>query len=796
MLILPTKLRGNMENLNDKQKKYLKIFWILFITPLAFLFILFFFISMGWVGFMPTFEELENPQRSLASEVYSEDGKVLGTIYQKENRNNVEYKDLSPYLIQALIAREDHRFSKHSGIDGMGLLRVFGKTILLSKSGEGGGSTITQQLARNLFPRDTVRNRSGIYRKTLLALNKFKEWVIAVKLERNYSKDEILTMYLNTVNFGGESYGIKSAARNFYSKSPDSLKIEEAAVLVGMLQATTAFNPKRNPERSKLRRNSVLKKMMEHEFITEAQYDSLSQIPIVLDYQPQSYDAGIATYFREYLRVTMTRPKPLKKDYNSLKQYTLDSLKWATDPLYGWCNKNLKPDGTPYNLYKDGLKIYSTVNEKMQRYAEEAVTEHLSKTVQPKFYKENKNNKKAPFINTLSDKEVEHRILVAMTQTPRYWSLYNAGYSREEIIKNFKTPTDMRVFSWKGDIDTTMSPWDSIRYYKFFFRASFMAMDPHTGYVKAYVGGPSLRHFKYDGVTQQKRQVGSTMKPFLYTLAMQNGYKPCDLAPNVPVTFDLGNDSIWQPRNSSKSAYDGKMVTLRWGLSQSSNYISAWLVKQFNPQAVVDLIKKMEIKSEILPVPSVIYGTSEVQLNEMVGSYSIFANKGVYSQPVFVTRIEDKNGNVISNFESQKIEVINEKTAYLMCQMLKFVVQSGTAYGLHSYKISTLDKTGGKTGTTQNHADGWFMSVTPNLVTGTWVGGEELNIHFKNLRDGGGSAMALPIYGLFMEKIEADKSIQLNKDDFEKPEGFSADFDCPMSKVAEEQAGDERQELF
>jgi penicillin-binding protein 1A len=796
LLNLPPKQSENMENINNKHRKYLKIFWIIFISPLAFFFFLFFFIAMGWLGFMPTFEDLENPQRSLASEVYSADEKILGTIYQKENRNNIEYKDLSPYLIHALIAREDHRFSKHSGIDGIGLMRVIGKTILLSRTGEGGGSTITQQLARNLFPRDTTRYRWSFYKKTKLAVNKFKEWVIAVKLERNYSKDEILTMYLNTVNFGGESYGIKAASRNFYSKSPDSLKIEEAAVLIGMLQATTAFNPKRNPERSKIRRNSVLKKMAEHEFITQAQYDSISGIPIVLKYQPQSYDAGSATYFREYLRITMTRPKPLKKDYNSPLQFKNDSLRWANDPLYGWCHKNLKPDGTPYNLYKDGLKIYSTIDSKMQVYAEEAMTEHLSKTLQPKFYKESKNNKRAPFFNTLTEDEVQHRLSVAMRQTSRYWSMYNAGYSKEEIIKSFKTPAEMRVFSWKGDIDTIMTPWDSIRYYKFFFRSSFMAMDPKTGNVKAYIGGPSLRHFKYDGVTQQKRQVGSTIKPFLYTLAMQNGFKPCDLAPNTSVTFDLGNDSIWEPRNSGESQYDGKMVTLRWGLSQSSNFISAWLVKQFNPQAVVDLMKKMEIHSELLPVPSIILGTSEISLYDMVGAYSIFANKGVYSQPIFITRIEDKNGNVIANFQSQKIEVINEKTAHLMCQMLKFVVQHGTGLRLRQYDISSIDKFGGKTGTTQNHADGWFMSISPDLVTGTWVGFEELNIHFKNIADGQGSAMALPITGLFLQKLDKDKSILINQTDFERPEGFDVNFDCPMSKMDEEKNESSALELF
>lgn len=790
MLILPRKLSQNMKNLKDKQKKYLKIFWIVFLSPIALFALIIFLVSMGWLGFMPTFEDLENPQRNLASEVYSDDGKILGTIYKTENRNNIEYQDLSPYLVQALIAREDHRFKKHSGVDGLGLMRVIGKTIMLGQSGEGGGSTITQQLAKNLFPRDSVQN------KFLLAITKFKEWVIAIKLERNYSKDEIITMYLNTVSFGSEASGIKAAARNFFSKSPDSLKIEEAAVLIGMLKATTKFNPKRNPQNALIRRNGVLKKMYEHDYITEAQYDSISKIPIHLKYQSQSYDVGMATYFREYLRKNMTRKKPLRKNYNSIEQYKSDSLQWATDPLFGWCNKNLKPDGSPYDLYSDGLKIYSTIDSRMQEYGELALKEHLSKTVQPTFYKECKNNPNAPFDRKLSKKEVETRIRVAMRQTERYRNLYNEGLSEEEILKNFKTPVSMQVFSWKGDIDTTMTPWDSIRYYKYFFRGGFMAMDPRNGKVKAYIGGPTLKYFKYDVVTQQQRQVGSTIKPFLYTLAMQNGYKPCDMAPNVPVTFDLGNDSIWIPKNSDKSDYDGKMVTLRWGLSMSSNYISAWLLQRFTPQAIVDLINKMGIRSKILPVPSVIYGTSEVYMYDMVGAYSIFANNGIYSQPMFITRIEDKNGNVISTFQSQKIEVINENTAFLMCQMLKYVVQSGTGYGLHKYNLQSINKTGGKTGTTQNHADGWFMSVTPDLVTSTWVGGEELSIHFNTLANGSGAAMALPIYGLFMQKVEADKSIKLNESDFERPEGFSADFDCPMSKVEEEMKDKSKSEIF
>jgi penicillin-binding protein 1A len=783
-----------MEKLSTKHKKYLKIFWIVFLSPLALLFVLIFLVSMGWLGFMPTFEDLENPKLNLATEIYSEDSKILGTL-SIENRNNIEYKDLSPYLVQALIAREDHRYKKHSGIDGVGLLRVMGKTILMGRKGEGGGSTITQQLAKNLFPRDTTHYKWGIYKKLVVGLAKLKEWVIAIKLERNYSKDEIISMYFNTVSFGYEAYGIKAAARTFFSKSPDSLKLEEAAVLVGMLKADTKYNPKRNPEKSKMRRDGVLTKMYEHGNITKAQLDSLVQLPLVLKYQPQGQDWGLATYFREYLRYTMTRTIPQRKEYQNYKTFQEDSIKWAEDPLYGWCNKNLKPDGTPYNIYKDGLKIYTTINSRMQEYAEAAVAEHLGKSVQPKFFKENKSNKKAPFFYDLPNDLVNQRLTLAMVHSERYRSLYNAGFSKSEINKNFKTPTEMRIFSWNGEIDTVMTPWDSIRYYKSFFRASFMVMDPKTGFVKVYVGGPNFKHFKYDGVTKQKRQVGSTIKPFLYTLAMQEGFSPCYQVANVAVTFDLG-DSIYQPKNSGTSKYDGKMVTLRWGLATSTNFISGWLVKQFNPQSVVDMIKKMGVKSDVMAVPSIFLGTSEMSLYELTEAYSGFANKGVCSQPIFVTRIEDKNGTVITSFQSQKIEAINEKTAYLMSRMLKFVVANGTGYGLHNYKISNLNYIGGKTGTTQSHADGWFMSISPDLVSGVWVGCEELNIHFKNLADGGGSAMALPIFGLFMEKLEADKNFTLNQHDFEMPAGFDVDLDCPMSEVEQETGGHNSIELF
>lgn len=772
-----------MENLSDKQKKYLKNFWIIFLSPVILFFLIIFLVSMGWIGGeMPSFEVLDNPTKNLASEVYSDDGKILGTFYQDENRNNVEYKDLSPYLVQALIAREDHRFNKHSGVDGMGLLRVIGKTIMLGNKGQGGGSTITQQLAKNLFQRDTA-NKSGFSRKTALALSKFREWVIAVKLERNYSKEEIISMYLNTVSFSATAYGIKAASREFFNKGPDSLKMEEAAMLVAMLKANTKFSPVRNPERAMFRRNDVLDKMREHDYISKQQYDSLEKLPIKLDYHSQGHDAGLATYMREYLRNIMSKPKPNRSEYSIYKNYVNDSLRWAEDALYGWCNKNLKPDGSKYNLYKDGLKIHTTINSRMQDYAEQSVREHLSNTVQPAFFKKKKGSKKAPYVRTFSDEDIRKSLTNAMKQSDRYRRLRNAGYSDKEILDNFKTPADMRVFSWKGDIDTTLTPWDSLRYYKFYLRSSFMAVDPHTGYIKAYVGGPDYRYFKYDGAMVQKRQVGSTIKPFLYTIAMQEGYTPCDKVLNSAVTFKTPTsdnpDSTWTPKNSGPTNYDEKMVTLQWGLAFSVNYISAYLISKFKPQPLVELVKKAGIKSEVLPVPALCLGVPELSLYELIGAYTIFPNKGVYTQPILVSRIEDKNGNLLTAVQPQKAEVISEHTAYLMLQMLKGVVRSGTASRLVStYGLN--NEIGGKTGTTQKQSDGWFVGVTPDLIGATWVGGDEPSIHFDDLGEGGGSAMALPIFGLFMKKVYADKKLSLNQGPFERPAGFNVDFNCSM----------------
>lgn len=747
--------------------KFLLWFWGIFIFGFLFAVTLFSLISVEFFGPMPTFEELENPRSNLASEIISEDHKLLGTYYI-QNRTFVEFDELSPNLVNALLATEDIRFYKHSGIDARGLARVAVKTIAMGQSGSGGGSTITQQLAKNLFPRDTSIYSSSVARFSKLAIAKFKEWITAVKLERNFTKNEILAMYLNTVPFGSNAFGIKAASKTFFNTTPDSLTIEQAAVLVGVVNAPTRYSPVRNPERSLQRRNFVLSQMKKYGFIDPLLYDSISQIPINLEYKVQDHNEGLATYFREYLRIYLSANKPEPKRYYSYSQYKEDSLLWANDPLYGWCNKNLKPDGTPYNLYRDGLKIYSTVNSRMQKYAEDAVTQHLGLDLQVAFDKEVKAKGNRLFAKELTTDQVNSIMLLAIKQTERYRVLRNAGISMDSIYSNFNTKIPMTIFTYKGERDTTMSPLDSIKHYKRFLRAGFMVMDPHSGYIKAYVGGPNFKHFKYDQVRQGKRQVGSTIKPFLYTLAMQEGYSPCHRIPNVPQTF-VDGDSTWTPKNSGRSDYDGKMVTLKWGLANSVNNVSAWLIKQFNPQSVVEVIKKMGVKSRIDPVPSIFLGTSEVTLFEMVSAYGTFANKGVHVEPLLVTRIEDKNGNVLATFHPQKNEAISEQTAYLMVNLLEGVINKGTGVRLR-FRYNLPGPIAGKTGTTQNHSDGWFMALNPNLVSGVWVGAEDRSVRFEGIGLGQGANMALPIYALFLQKVYSDPYVNISPNDiWEKP---------------------------
>ena len=761
---------------SNSNARYLRILWALFILPILIVVILFILISQRQLGYLPSFEDLENPQNNLASEVFSEDSVLLGK-YFIENRTFVEYHDLSPNLINALVATEDIRFKKHSGIDARGLARVFFRTILGGQN-TGGGSTITQQLAKNLFDTRALKGESKISRKLHLILFKLKEWHTAVRLERYYTKNEILVMYLNTVSFGQEAYGIKSASRIFFDTTPDSLKIEQAAILVGVLRAPTYYSPVQNPENSLKRRNVVLGQMAKYDFITREVRDSLASFPLELNYRVQSHNVGYATHFRTYLRTIMMAGKPEKANYFSYERFMEDSAQWETDPLYGWCNKNFKPDGSPYNLYRDGIKIYTSINSKMQQYAEEAVDKHLGETLQNEFFINQKGNRKAPFSDDLTNQDIDRIMMQSVRRTDTYRNLRAKGLEQDSIMKIFKTPRRMKIFTWKGERDTILSPLDSVRYYKFFLRSGFMAMEPSTGFVKAYVGGHNYKYFQYDHVTQGKRQVGSTFKPFLYTLAMQEGDKPCDLIPNVAVTFE-DQDSTWTPRNSGNFDMEGKRVTLKWGLAHSVNYISAFLVKKYNAQAVVDIARKMGISSKIDAVPSVIYGTSDVSLIEMVGAFNAYANKGVYIQPVFVTQVEDKNGNVLATFHPQQVEAISEKTAYLMIQLLRGVVDRGTGGRLRWF-FNFTGEMGGKTGTTQNQSDGWYMGLTPKLTAGVWVGAEDRSVHFDNLGQGSGGYMALPIYGYFFQKVYADSTLTVKQEDvFTPPQDFSINLNCP-----------------
>lgn len=777
--------------LEEKRKKRIvRIFWGVIITPIVLVILLFILVSKGVFGDLPSFDRLENPENNLATEIITADGELLGK-YFIENRTFVDFEDLSPYLVEALIATEDIRFEKHSGVDARGLARVLVRTILGGQNA-GGGSTLSQQLAKNLFNTRDYQSSSGIRRQAELVAFKFKEWVTAARLERFYTKREILVMYLNTVPFGHETFGIKSASRVFFDTTPDSLKLEQAAVLVGLLQAPTRYSPLRNPENSETRRNIVLGQMEKYGFIGEELRDSVVNLPLETNFTSQSHISGLGTHFRTFLSLKLKAEKPEKDNYFSYTSYQEDSLRWEQDPLYGWANKNFKPDGSPYNIWTDGLRIFTTIDYRMQEYAEEAVAKHLGDQLQKEFFDEKEGRRYAPFSRDLTNEEISQIMMQAMRRTDRYRRLRSQRVEMDSILRVFNTPVEMNVFSWEGNRDTLMTPMDSLRYYKFFLRAGMMAMETETGHVKAYVGGHNSRYFQYDHVTQGKRQVGSTIKPFLYTLAMQEGYSPCDLVPNVPVTF-VDNDTTYTPKNSGKFEMEGKMVTLEWGLANSVNYISAWLVKRFNPQAVVDMIRKMGVKSKIDAVPSVIFGTSDISLEEMVGAFNTFSNKGVYVEPVYVTRIEDRHGNVISEFVPQKIEAISEQTAYLMVQLLKNVVDRGTAGRLRWF-FQFEAEMGGKTGTTQNHSDGWYMGVTPKLTAGVWVGAEDRSVHFDNLDKGSGSHMALPIFGYFMQRIYADSTLSITQEDiFEEPPGFSMKLDCPDVEKA---AGIETRGLF
>jgi len=774
-----------MPKVKPKYRIYIRWFWALYATPFIVVVVLFSLISKEVLGPMPTFEQLENPENNLAAEVYTEDGFLLGKFYI-QNRTWTQYRDISPYIVDALIATEDIRFYKHSGIDLKGLARVIVRTFLMGQRQAGGGSTITQQLAKNLFPRDTTYYRFGLVRKVKLGITKFKEWQTAVKLEKQYTKEEIITMYLNVFDFLYQAVGVRSAASVYFNTTPDSLNIEQSAMLIGMAKNPAYYNPIRRYDEILKRRNIVLSQMVKYGYLAKEVYDSLKILPIELDFQEESHISGLATYFREYLRTTMIKPEPKRRFFLFNDQFEEAVYEWENNPLYGWCRKNRKPDGSNYNLYRDGIKIYTTINSKLQQFAEASVREHLAE-LQETFMEKVTELKNPPFSDDLEIEEIEGIMGSSIRRTDRYRSLRNNGVNNDSISAVFNTPVEMTVFSWDTTaIDTVMSPLDSILYYKYFVRSGLMSMDPHTGYVKAYVGGPDFHYFKFDAVKAQKRQVGSTIKPFLYTLAMQDGYSPCYKVPNVPQTFK-DNDSTWTPASSGRKEFWGKMVTLKWGLANSENYVSAWLMKQFNPQSVIEVMRKMGIRSRIDPVNSVFLGTSDITLYELVGSYATFDNKGVYTEPIFVTRIEDKDGNVLFKFIPRIEEAISEENAYLMLNLLEGVVKEGTA-GRLRWKYELMNQIGGKTGTTQNHSDGWFVGVTPNLVTGIWTGWEDRSIHFDNIGLGSGANMALPVFGLFMKKIYEDEMFGIMEaDEFEPPLQFNIELDCDKYELEHNQ---------
>ncbi|HXD94295.1 MAG TPA: transglycosylase domain-containing protein [Bacteroidia bacterium] len=742
---------------SDKKSplKYIIITWLVIICPVLLFFLVVMLTSMGTFGELPEVEELQNPKNNLASIVYSSDGNVLGKFY-KENRVNVKYSEINPNLVNALIATEDARFMEHSGVDLKALFRsVTG--VLTGRTSAGGGSTLTQQLAKMQFPRENLSKFQLVFRKV-------KEWIIAVRLEKLYTKQEIMAMYLNKFDFLNLAVGIKSASQIYFNTSPDKLNVPQAAMLVGMAKNPSLFNPVRFAERTQQRRNVVLHQMVKYDYLPQAKYDSLKTQPLNLVFRPEDHNDGLATYFREYLRD------------NFLKE---------------WCLTHKKENGKPYDIYRDGLKIYTTIDSRMQQYAEEAVTEHMT-ALQELFAKECKNKKNAPFAWNVNKDEIKNIMQSAMHRSDRWHSMKAGGKSEEEILQAFKTPIKMTVFSWRGEIDTTMTPYDSIKYYKSFLQTGFMAMQPQTGYIKAWVGGINHTHFQYDHVKIGKRQVGSTFKPFVYALAIQEGYSPCYRIPNVRtcITTEVGEE--WCPDNSAgDEKFEGKILTLKVALANSLNYVSAALMKKFGPQAVVNLARRMGVTSRLEAVPALCLGVADISLYEMVGANSTFANQGTYVQPIFVTRIEDKNGKVLEEFVPNTEEVFNEEKAFVMCELMKGVVQYGTGSRLR-YRYNLMNPIAGKTGTTQNNSDGWFIGFTPDLAAGCWVGGEDRAVHFNTTDQGQGASMALPIWGKFFQKVYADKTIKISKGDFERPSKMSEiELDCSKYDDDNKQTTDE-----
>ena len=723
----------------------------------------------GWIGYLPELEDLQNPINRYATQVYSSDGKVLGTWHlDKENRVVVPYEKVSPYVVNALVATEDERFYEHSGIDFWALGRAIIKRGILGQVEAGGGSTITQQLAKQLYSEKAHSTLERLMQKPI-------EWVIAIKLERNYTKQEIIALYLNYFNFLHGADGIKTAANTYFNKEPSQLDVCESATLVGLCKNPSLFNPVRYPERARQRRNVVLAQMLKVGYFTQAQYDKERVKPLKLDFHRIDHKDGTATYFREFLRLYMMAKRPDRNDESrypswNQNQYVYDSIAWETDPLYGWCNKNRKRDGEPYNLSADGLKVYTTIDSRMQQFAEQAMYDHVAHYLQPQFEKENRGKPNAPYSN-LSAKQVASILNRSKTQSERYRVMRQAGCSDEEIDEAFNTKVHMTVFTYHGDVDTLMSPMDSIRYYKKFLRSGMMSMDPKTGAVKAYVGGLNYEHFMYDMVMSGRRQVGSTIKPFLYSLAMENGYSPCDVAPNVQRTYMVAGKP-WTPRNGSRSRY-GQMVTLKWGLAQSNNWISAYLMSRLNPYQLVQLLHDFGINNpDIYPSMSLCLGPCDVSVAEMVSAYTAFANHGIRCAPLFVSRIEDNEGNLITEFQPRMNEVISAETAQKMLVMMMGVVDGGTA-GRLRFRYNLTGQIGAKTGTTNLNSDGWFIGFTPDLVTGIWVGGEDRDIHFGSMAMGQGATVSLPIWALYMKSLYAHPDLGYDPEaKFDLPEGY------------------------
>lgn len=746
----------------------------------------FYAIDKGWIGYMPPIEDLQNPINRFATQIYSADGRLLGTWnFNRENRVMVDYTKISPSLVHALVATEDARFYDHSGIDFYALGRAVIKRGILGQKSAGGGSTITQQLAKQLYSEHANSTLERLLQKPI-------EWVIAVKLERNYTKDEIITMYLNYFDFLHNAVGIKTAANVYFSKEPKDLTVTESATLVGLCKNPSYFNPVRYPERSRNRRNVVLAQMLKGGYLSQEEYEKYSAEPLTLKFHVADHREGLAVYFREYLRRYLTAKKPersLYPSWNMVKYYN-DSINWETDPLYGWCNKNKKRNGDNYNIYTDGLKVYTTIDSRMQRYAEEAAYQHVVKFLQPAFNKENAKKSNAPYSNNLTASQITQILNRSIRQSERYRVMHEDGASDEEIKKAFRTPTSMTIFTYHGDVDTVMTPIDSIKYYKSFLRTGFISVCPQNGHVKAYVGGLDYEHFSYDMVMDGRRQVGSTIKPYLYSLAMENGFSPCDLAPNVQQTYVVAGQA-WTPRNSSRARY-GEMVTLKWGLQQSNNWISAYLMSKLNPQAFVDLLHEYGIRNpEIHPSMALCLGPCDISVGEMASAYTAFVNHGIRAACMFVTKIEDSEGNVIAQFQPRMNEVISEESANKMIYMLKNVVDGGTASRLR-FKYNLKGDIAGKTGTTNNNSDAWFVGITPTLVNACWVGGDDRDIHFDSMAMGQGASGALPIYALYMQQVYKDAQLGYNENAiFDLPAGYD-----PCSFVDEVVGSNDIDEIY